>query len=126
MPSSRITKGIEIEGGGVVGDSRDQRFNPFGVDFQYEWEGQPSRYHTQWLHVPEFWLDTTPVTQGAYASYLVEKSQRDGKALPDDRYHYLANWNWTSADMPTPFTGNATLPVTYIGIDEARGAAATE
>ena len=27
-------KGIEIEGGGVIGDPRSQTINPYGVDFQ--------------------------------------------------------------------------------------------
>eukprot|EP01050_Picozoa_sp_SAG11_P022968 SAG11_NODE_4480_length_1880_cov_0.888827_3_plen_155_part_01 len=32
-------RGIEIEGGGAVGDPRKAGVDPFGVDFQYEWEG---------------------------------------------------------------------------------------
>jgi formylglycine-generating enzyme required for sulfatase activity len=42
----------------------------------------------------------------------------------DDLYHYLKNWDWSHTDAdtatPAPFAGNETLPVTYIGMDEAR------
>ena len=111
-------KGIEIEGGGAVGDPRDQKINVYGVDFQYEWEAEPNRYHTQWVNVPEYWLDTTPVTQGAFAEYLTQNPS----ALPADRYHYLKNMNWsdTHTGKPKPYAGNDTLPVTYVGMDEAR------
>ena len=37
------TRGIEIEGSGGAGDQSNIGVNPFGVDFQYEWETQPSR-----------------------------------------------------------------------------------
>lgn len=108
-------KGIEIEGGGAAGDQSAIQKNPFGVDFQYEWEPQPSRYHLQWLNVPAFLLDTTPVTQQAFAKYLA----KNPSALAKDRYHYLMNWDWSNKSSPKPFPGNETLPVTYIGMDEA-------
>jgi hypothetical protein len=43
-PLCFAVKGIEIEGGGAVGDGQptsDQGISPYGVDIQYEWEGQP-------------------------------------------------------------------------------------
>ena len=86
MPDPRL-QGIEIEGAGGTGDPRSPSVNPFGVDFQYEWEAQPNRYHNQWLNLPEFYLDITPVTQGAFAEYLV----MNPLALSKDRYHYLKN-----------------------------------
>jgi len=112
------TKGIEIEGGGGswTGNNSDQNVNPYGVDFQYEWEHQPGRYHLQNLHVPAYWLDITPVTQGAYAKYLAANKS----AMPDDLYHYLKNWDWSNPSQPKPFAENDTLPVTYVGMDEAR------
>ena len=58
------------------------------VDFQYEWEPQPNRFHTQWVNVPEYWLDTTPVTHAAFADYL----SKNPSAIPEDKYHYLKNW----------------------------------
>lgn len=108
--------GIEIEGSGGTGDPRDFNVNPYGVDFQYEWESQPNRYHWQWLNLSAYWLDKTPVTQSAFYDYLV----KNPSAVPDDRYHYLKNWDWSSGSMPKPFPGNDSLPVTYIGLDEAR------
>jgi len=114
------TKGIEIEGAGGTGNQSNIGVNPFGVDLQYEWEHQPSRFHSQYLHVPEYWLDTTPVTQGAWSKYLAANKT----ALPDDKYHYLKNWDWSNVGIldlvPKPMVGNETLPVTYIGMDEAR------
>ena len=86
-PFRFFVKGIEIEGAGGTGDPRSPSVNPFGVDFQYEWEAQPNRYHNQWLNLPEFYLDITPVTQGAFAEYLV----KNPLALSKDRYHYLKN-----------------------------------
>eukprot|EP01047_Picozoa_sp_COSAG01_P033880 COSAG01_NODE_2515_length_7529_cov_77.394347_3_plen_250_part_00 len=87
------------------------------MDFQYEWESQPNRFHLQWLNVPAYWIDTKPVTQGAFAEYL----QKNPSALSSDRYHYLKNWNWEkSGQSPKPHAGNETLPVTYVGLAEAR------
>ena len=42
--------------------------------------------------------------------------------LPNDTYHFLANWDWTTGPnaLPKPFSGNGSVPVTYLGIDEAR------
>ena len=111
------THGIEIEGAGSAGDPRSPSVNPFGVDFQYEWEAQPNRFHTQWLDVPAYWFDVHPVTHAAFADYLA----KNPKAVAEDRYHYLKNWDWSDPDMPKPHAGNETLPVTYVGIDEARG-----
>ena len=51
-------KGIEIEGSGAAGDQDSIAVNPFGVDFQYEWESQPGRFHTQvrlLLLLPRSW-----------------------------------------------------------------------
>eukprot|EP01050_Picozoa_sp_SAG11_P011577 SAG11_NODE_1237_length_5426_cov_4.878543_4_plen_1325_part_00 len=109
-------KGIEIEGSGSVGDPRSFTVNPFGMDFQYEWESQPNRYHTQWVNVPEFWLDKTPVTHGDFAEYLNNHPDQ----VPTDRYHYLKNWDWSDDSKPKPYPGNETLPVTYVGYAEAK------
>ena len=65
----------------------DQGINPYGVDIQYEWEGQPNRFHTQWLNVPEYWLDTTPVTQGAFAKYLQSETNRRWLAIMPALHH---------------------------------------
>ena len=107
-------KGIEIEGGGTIGDPRSVTVNPYGVDFQYEWESQPNRFHTQWVNVAEFWLDTNLVNQKDFADYLAENTS----AMPSDKYHYLKNWDWSDDKQPKPHDG--TLPVTYVGMEEAK------
>ena len=86
-PFRFAVKGIEIEGGGNTGDPRSQDVNPYGVDFQYEWEAEPNRFHTQWVNVPAYYLDVTPVTHAAYARYLATNPS----AISKDRYHYLKN-----------------------------------
>ena len=103
-------KGIEIEGGGTSINT-----NPYGVDFQYPWESVPNRFHVQWMRLAPFFIDVHPVTQAEFSTYL----ERSGK-LPTDTWHYLWNWDWTDPAKPKPHPGNATKPVTYLGLDEAR------
>lgn len=93
------------------------KFDPTQVDVQYEWEPHPSRFHAQWIHLKPFLLDKFPVTQQNYSEFLVASGGE--RALPVDRYHYLKNWDW-SGPMPVPKPGNEKLPVTYIGVSEAR------
>ena len=38
--------------------------------------------------------------------------------MPSDKYHYLKNWDWSDDKQPKPHDG--TLPVTYIGMEEAK------
>lgn len=115
-------KGIEIEGAG----SNIQN-NPFGVDFQYEWESVPNRFHDHTLTMKAFYMDKNLVTQGEFAAYL----RATPSAMPADVWHYLGqgtgdigrgSWDWTAGatSIPKPYPGNETLPVTYIGLDEAR------
>ena len=108
--------GIEIEGSGANINN-----NPEGVDFQYEWDPLPQRFHVQWLTVKPFYMDKHPVTQGQFAAYL----QGSGKAALQeslaDPYHYLWNWDWSDKAQPKPHPGNESMPVTYVGLDEARG-----
>ena len=121
-PFRFVVHGIEIEGKGH--SSKD---NPFGVDFQYEWEPVPNRYHDHTLTMKTFYMDTHLVTQGEFSAYL----QANPSAMPTDVWHYLGHesgdvgrgsWDWSAgaAAVPKPFPGNETLPVTYIGLDEAR------
>jgi hypothetical protein len=30
--------------------------------------------------------------------------------MPDDKYHYLKNWDWSNVNEPKPMEGNETLP----------------
>ena len=57
-----------------------------------------------------------PVTQEEFATYL----KAVPSALPSDTYNYLKNWDWSDAKNPVPGQGKERLPVTYLGIDEAR------
>eukprot|EP01052_Picozoa_sp_SAG31_P003370 SAG31_NODE_128_length_23532_cov_21.204754_15_plen_668_part_00 len=67
--------------------------------------------------MPAYWLDTTLVTQGEFANYL----QTNPSALPRDRYHYLKNWHHGDRQQPPkPYGGNESLPVTFVGLAEAR------
>jgi len=52
-------RGTEIEGGNVP-----------GVDVQYPWEKQPSRYHTHIVRIKPFYLDRTPVTNADFQRFL--------------------------------------------------------
>eukprot|EP01044_Picomonas_judraskeda_P016292 COSAG03_NODE_2871_length_2389_cov_754.324759_3_plen_225_part_00 len=47
-------QGLEIEGGGP-----NIHVNPYGVDFQYEWEPVPQRFHVQWMQLKPCLLQTT-------------------------------------------------------------------
>ena len=69
------------------------------------------------MKVKPYYIDTTPVTQTAFAAYLkkqeAEAAAAGGgpSALPTDRYHYLENWDWTDPTMPKPYAKNGLLPV---------------
>jgi formylglycine-generating enzyme required for sulfatase activity len=93
------------------------KYNPTQVDVQYEWEPRPSRFHAQYIHLKPFLIDRFPVTQQNFSRYL--QATGGVEALPADRFRFLKNWDWSSA-MPVPLQGNAKLPVTYVGVDEAR------
>ena len=62
------------------------------------------------MKVKPYYIDTTPVTQTAFAAYL-KKQEAGPSALPTDRYHYLENWDWTDPTMPKPYAKNGLLPV---------------
>ena len=57
-----------------------------GVGVQHSWEPRPNRYHSQYLPIKPYYIDTTPVTQAAFAEYLKKEG---AKAVSTDRYHYL-------------------------------------
>ena len=86
------------------------------MDVQHDWEPRPNRFHSQYVMLRPYLIDITPVTQQAFSAYLREKPSE----LPSDKYHYLMNWDWDDASMPTPRAGNARLPVTYVGYSEAK------
>jgi formylglycine-generating enzyme required for sulfatase activity len=107
------------------------------VDVQYLFDPHPRRYHIQLVNMQPFLMDTYPVTQADFARYLAAVPS----ALPTDTWHYLKNWVWSSsptptssspkpdsnpdpeeskAGTPTPVAGNEMVPVTYVGLAEAR------
>ena len=53
------TSGVEIEGGEGT-----------GVDFQFDWEMNPSRDHSQYIVINPFYIDRYPVTMYNYSNYL--------------------------------------------------------
>jgi len=74
-----------------------------------------------------FYMDKNLVTQAEFAAYL----SANPAAMPADTWHYLGrstgdvgrgSWDWSAgpAVPPTPLPGNESLPVTYVGLDEAR------
>eukprot|EP01043_Picozoa_sp_COSAG02_P063026 COSAG02_NODE_8831_length_2429_cov_1.821888_3_plen_214_part_01 len=82
---------------------------------RYPWEPRPNRFHSQYVWMKPYYIDVTQVTQSDYAAYLKQHPEN----LPSDRYHFLKNMDWSNGDMPKPYAGNESLPVTYIGYAEA-------
>ena len=75
-----------------------------------------------------FYLDKNLVTQGQFATYL---TAHPSTAMPKDTWHFLGagtgdvgrgSWDWSAGKngIPKPYPGNESLPVTYLGLDEAR------
>ncbi len=95
--------GIEVEGG-----------NDPGVDVQYPWEDEPRRYHRHTLHLHEFYLDRTLVTNGQFKKFLEATRYR-----PGDDHNFLRSWK----DGTFP-EGWENKPVTWVSIEDARAYAA--
>jgi len=95
-----ISSGVEIEGS----DSA-------GVDVQFPWESSPKKFHVRNMNMTAFYIDKYPVTTTNYSSYLKATGYK-----PDDSFNWLKNWNGQS----TPPAEFAEVPVTYVGLEEAR------
>jgi formylglycine-generating enzyme required for sulfatase activity len=95
-----VVKGVEIEGD-----------DGHGVDIQYPWEEQPGREHSHTLSVGPFYMDQYPVTATNYSDYIKATSYK-----PADPYRWLKNWNGSM----TPPAAIASMPVTYVSLEEAR------
>lgn len=123
IPKARYAfhaEGIEIEG-------RDA----LGVDVQFPWESSPRRVHTRNLTLGPFFIDRHPVTCANYTAYLSATGYR-----PRSAHNWLKNWRHSSNtrtavdDAASPSAAHmdppvlpaelADVPVTYVGIAEAR------
>lgn len=82
-----------------------------GVDVQFPWEEHPQKEHSHHLELGPFYVDKFPVTTANYSVYLQATGFR-----PTDSYNWLKNWNGRT----TPPSELLDVPVTYVGIDEAR------
>jgi formylglycine-generating enzyme required for sulfatase activity len=98
-----------VQGQMIEGDE-----NQFGVDVQYPWEDRPYKTHKHTFSpMKSFYLDKYPVTVADYALYLNKTGYTGGK----DIYNFLKNWD---GSLSNPDTSLLKLPVTYLGIAEAR------
>ena len=98
-----VVAGQEIEGRAVP-----------GVDVQYPWEAQPGRTHDHTMAMPKLYMDATPVTCAAFASYLSASGY-----VPADGHNFLRSWN-ASGPPYVPPAALAPTPVTYVSLREAR------
>jgi gamma-glutamyl hercynylcysteine S-oxide synthase len=92
-------RGIEIEGG-----------NDPGVDVQYPWEDSARRTHRKRLHIPPFFIDSTPVTNAQFKLFLDATHYR-----PADDHNFLRDWS--NGAFPD---GWAQKPVTWVSLEDAR------
>jgi formylglycine-generating enzyme required for sulfatase activity len=95
--------GIEVEGG-----------NDPGVDVQYPWEDAPRRFHKHSMHIHDFYLDRTLVTNAEFKRFLAATTYR-----PKDDHNFLRSWK--NGTYPT---GSENKPVTWVSIEDARAYAA--
>lgn len=100
----------------VNGTEIEPWYNPaYGVDVQYPWEDVSIRRHEPHvMDVPPFYMDTTPVTNGAFAAFLSASEY-----VPSDNHNFLLDWNCTGAPCDPP-AGWADKPVTWVSLGEAR------
>merc|ERR1719321_1541593 len=82
-----------------------------GVDVQYAWEDHPQREHKQTMNLKAFYIDKFPVTNANYSAYLKATGYK-----PRDSYNWIKNWNGSA----TPPAAIVDMPVTYVGLNEAR------
>jgi gamma-glutamyl hercynylcysteine S-oxide synthase len=92
-------QGIEVEG-----------FNEAGVDVQYSWEDIPRRFHQHPMHLPSFYMDTTPVTNAQFKKFMDDAHYR-----PADDLNFLKDWK--NGAYPD---GWADKPVTWVSLEDAR------
>jgi formylglycine-generating enzyme required for sulfatase activity len=96
-------RGIEIEGS-----------DDMGVDVQYPWENSPRRFHRHPMHLDSFWIDTYPVTNTQFKTFLTASHYR-----PLDEENFLRDWK--GGNIPP---GWENKPVTWVSLEDARAYAA--
>jgi gamma-glutamyl hercynylcysteine S-oxide synthase len=96
-------EGIEIEG-----------FNDVGVDVQYPWENSPRRHHLHTVHIDSFWMDTYPVTNAQFKTFVDATHYH-----PQDDLDFLRDWR--SGTYPSGWDNK---PVTWVALEDARAYAA--
>ena len=99
---------FQVEGVMVEG------WNQVGTDVQYPWESSPRRYHRQPVTLKSFYIDTCPVTNEQFKTFVDEAKYR-----PRDDYNFLKDWK--SGTYPE---GWAKKPVTWVSLEDARAYAA--
>ena len=96
-------RGIEIEGG-----------NDPGADVQYPWEASARRFHRHQVHIHNFYIDRTPVTNADFKKFLNATHYH-----PKDDHNFLRAWQ--NGNYPQGWDNK---PVTWVSIEDARAYAA--
>ena len=69
-PYRFAVRGIEIEGSGT-----NIFNNPFGVDFQFEFEPRPNRFHVQWTTLKPYFIDKCPLASKCVSRLCVRQER---------------------------------------------------
>jgi formylglycine-generating enzyme required for sulfatase activity len=96
-------EGIEIEGS-----------DDMGVDVQYPWENSPRRFHEHPMQMKSFWVDTYPVTNAQFKTFMNATHYH-----PPDDLNFLRDWKY--GHFPA---GWDQKPVTWVSLEDARAYAA--
>ena len=99
---------FEVTGVEIEGDNWE------GLDFQYPWETSPRRGHQHRLAMKPFYIDTYPVTNAAFKTFLEAARYR-----PKDDHNFLRDWK-----NGAPPAGWEKKPVTWVSLEDARAYAA--
>lgn len=88
-----------------------------GVDVQFPWESVSIRDHAPYtMNIPSFYMDTSPVTNAQYASFIANSSY-----MPSDTHNFLLDWNCNFSSNPscTFPSGWENKPVTFVSMEDA-------
>ena len=108
-----VVHGVQVEGaGGLAGP--DARSQP---DVQFPWEDEPSRMHAHALDVPDFHLDTYPVTNARYHAFIHATAYSPSAA--ETEQNYLRHWAGRG-DQRAPQPGTEQQPVRWVSREDAQ------